>query len=93
MTNYCTFRDKRILSTGHFFPVYFFHFDSHSSTFPRFILNFFLAMPTVEEVCSSFGLNDVKIPYEDVDYQHLSTYSSFCAYVRPILAKENPKVN
>ncbi|XP_065202683.1 chromodomain-helicase-DNA-binding protein Mi-2 homolog [Planococcus citri] len=50
------------------------------------------AMPSVEEVCGSFGLNDVEIQYTEADFQNLTTYKSFCSHVRPILAKENPKV-
>lgn len=49
-------------------------------------------MPTVEEVCNSFGLNDVKIQYTEADYQNLTSYKFFQQHVRPILAKENPKV-
>lgn len=49
-------------------------------------------MPSVEEVCQTFGLQDVSIEYTDVDYQNLTTYKLFQQHVRPILAKENPKV-
>ncbi|XP_065217180.1 uncharacterized protein LOC135843280 isoform X3 [Planococcus citri] len=58
---------------------------SKSSTSP--------AMPSVQEVCSSFGLNDVKIQYTEADFRNLTTYKSFCCHVRPILAKENPKAS
>ncbi|XP_065217178.1 uncharacterized protein LOC135843280 isoform X2 [Planococcus citri] len=57
----------------------------HQSTSP--------AMPSVQEVCSSFGLNDVKIQYTEADFRNLTTYKSFCCHVRPILAKENPKAS
>lgn len=50
-------------------------------------------MPTVEEVCNTFGLNDVKITYTESDYQNLTSYKFFQQHVRPILAKENPKVS
>lgn len=50
-------------------------------------------MPSVEEVCSSYGLNDVKIQYTEADYQNLTNYKFFQQHIRPILAKENPKVN
>lgn len=49
-------------------------------------------MPTVEEVCATFGLNDVQIEYTDVDYQNLTSYKFFQQHVRPLLARENPKV-
>ncbi|XP_014214280.1 chromodomain-helicase-DNA-binding protein Mi-2 homolog isoform X2 [Copidosoma floridanum] len=49
-------------------------------------------MPTIEEVCSTFYLTDVNIPYTDSDFQNLTTYKLFQQHVRPMLAKENPKV-
>lgn len=49
-------------------------------------------MPTIEEVCSTFGLTDVQIEYSDADFQNLTTYKLFQQHVRPLLAKENPKV-
>ncbi|XP_074103378.1 chromodomain-helicase-DNA-binding protein Mi-2 homolog isoform X3 [Cotesia typhae] len=49
-------------------------------------------MPTIEEVCSTFGLTDVQIDYTDADFQNLTTYKLFQQHVRPLLAKENPKV-
>lgn len=51
-----------------------------------------IVMPTVEEVCATFGLNDVKIQYNEADFQNLTNYKFFTQHVRPILAKENPKV-
>lgn len=53
---------------------------------------FIAGMPSVEEVCQTFGLQDVSIDYTDADYQNLTTYKLFQQHVRPILAKENPKV-
>ncbi|XP_019771099.2 chromodomain-helicase-DNA-binding protein Mi-2 homolog isoform X1 [Dendroctonus ponderosae] len=49
-------------------------------------------MPTIEEVCSTFGLNDVEIDYTDQDMQNLTSYKLFQQHVRPFLTKENPKV-
>ncbi|KAI4461491.1 chromodomain-helicase-dna-binding protein 3-related-related [Holotrichia oblita] len=49
-------------------------------------------MPTIEEVCSTFGLTDVEMEYTETDYQNLTTYKLFQQHVRPLLAKENPKV-
>lgn len=49
-------------------------------------------MPTIEEVCSTFGLTDVELKFTDSDYQNLTTYKLFQQHVRPLLAKENPKV-
>lgn len=49
-------------------------------------------MPTIEEVCTTFGLADVDLEYSESDYQNLTTYKLFQQHVRPLLAKENPKV-
>ena len=49
-------------------------------------------MPTVEEVCESFGLNDVQVEYTAADYANLTTYKLFQQHMRPLLAKDNPKV-
>lgn len=50
------------------------------------------SMPTIEEVCTTFDLTDVKIDYTESDFQNLITYKIFQQHVRPILQKENPKV-
>ncbi|XP_018571409.1 chromodomain-helicase-DNA-binding protein Mi-2 homolog isoform X1 [Anoplophora glabripennis] len=49
-------------------------------------------MPTIEEVCSTFGLTDVDLDYTETDFQNLTSYKLFQQHVRPLLAKENPKV-
>ncbi|XP_060528036.1 chromodomain-helicase-DNA-binding protein Mi-2 homolog isoform X2 [Cylas formicarius] len=49
-------------------------------------------MPTIEEVCSTFGLTDVEIEYSEQDMQNLTSYKLFQQHVRPLLTKENPKV-
>ncbi|XP_071446539.1 chromodomain-helicase-DNA-binding protein Mi-2 homolog isoform X2 [Hetaerina americana] len=49
-------------------------------------------MPTIEEVCTTFGLQDVEIEYSESDFQNLTTYKLFQQHVRPLLSKENPKV-
>ncbi|XP_044753178.1 chromodomain-helicase-DNA-binding protein Mi-2 homolog isoform X2 [Coccinella septempunctata] len=49
-------------------------------------------MPTIDEVCSTFGLTDVNLEYSESDFQNLTTYKLFQQHVRPLLAKENPKV-
>ncbi|XP_037904696.1 chromodomain-helicase-DNA-binding protein Mi-2 homolog [Hermetia illucens] len=49
-------------------------------------------MPTVDEVCSTFDLNDVAIEFTDSDYENITSYKLFQQHVRPILQKENPKV-
>jgi hypothetical protein len=49
-------------------------------------------MPTVEEVCVTFGLTDVDVEYTEADFQNLTTYKLFQQHVRPLLGKENPKV-
>lgn len=60
----------------------------------NFDVNFIssIGMPTVEEVCSSFGLTDVNIQYSDADLENLTSYKLFQQHVRPLLVKENPKV-
>lgn len=57
-----------------------------------FFPHYFPGMPTIEEVCTTFGLTDVELEYTDTDYQNLTTYKLFQQHVRPLLAKENPKV-
>ncbi|XP_061393824.1 chromodomain-helicase-DNA-binding protein Mi-2 homolog [Musca vetustissima] len=49
-------------------------------------------MPSVEEVCLAFDVNDVDIQYTDEELQQLTTYKAFAQHVRPILQKENTKV-
>ncbi|XP_058170277.1 chromodomain-helicase-DNA-binding protein Mi-2 homolog [Anopheles ziemanni] len=49
-------------------------------------------MPSIQEVCSSFDLTDVKIEYSEEDFENLVTFKMFQTHVRPILTKENPKV-
>lgn len=49
-------------------------------------------MPTVEEVCTSFGLNDVDLQYTDADFETLRSYKLFQQHVRPLLGQENPKI-
>lgn len=50
-------------------------------------------LPTVAEVCEQLGLQDVEITYEDDDYRELQTYKYFQQHCRPLIQKENPKVN
>jgi len=50
-------------------------------------------MPSVEEVCESFGLQDVEFDFASEDFQSITTYKQFQQLVRPLLQKENPKVN
>ncbi|VVC89741.1 unnamed protein product [Leptidea sinapis] len=42
-------------------------------------------MPTVEEVCTSFGLADVDIQYSDADLENLTSYKLFQQHVRPFI--------
>ncbi len=49
-------------------------------------------MPSVEEVCETFGLQDVHIDYTEADFTNLITYKHFQSHIRPILQKDNPKV-
>jgi len=46
-------------------------------------------LPTVAEVCESFGLVDVEVDPGD---SNLSTYKSYQQFVRPLIQKENPKM-
>lgn len=49
-------------------------------------------MPSIEDVCSTYGLVDVQIKYTEQDFQNLSSYKLFQQHIRPLLAKDNPKV-
>ncbi|XP_015124718.1 chromodomain-helicase-DNA-binding protein Mi-2 homolog [Diachasma alloeum] len=49
-------------------------------------------MPTIEDVCSKFGLTDVLIEYTDSDFRNLMLYKLFQQHVRPALAEANLKV-
>ena len=50
-------------------------------------------MPNVSEVCTSFGLQDVAIEYEEEDFSTFATFKLFQQHIRPMLAKDNPKVS
>merc|ERR1711997_714617 len=49
-------------------------------------------MPTVDQVCEQYGLNDVDLEYSDADYTNLTTYKLFQQNFRPRIQAENPKV-
>ena len=49
-------------------------------------------MPTVQQVCEQWGLNDVDLEYTDADFQNLTTYKLFQQSYRPRIKAENPKV-
>lgn len=55
-------------------------------------MNYFLALPSVEDVCKAFNMTDVNMDYNDAEIQALTTYKAFTKHVRPILQKENPKI-
>lgn len=44
------------------------------------------------EICADYGIQDVQLEYTDADYQNLTTYKLFSQHIRPLLAKENPKL-
>merc|ERR1712198_636662 len=50
------------------------------------------AMPTAQQVCDQWGLNDVDLEYSDADYSNLTTYKLFQQTFRPRIQAENPKV-
>ena len=50
------------------------------------------AMPTAEEVCEQWGLNDVDLDYTEADFQNLTTFKLFQQTYRPRIQGENPKV-
>merc|ERR1711933_495137 len=50
------------------------------------------AMPTAQQVCEQWGLNDVDLEYNDADYQNLTTFKLFQQTFRPRIQAENPKV-
>merc|ERR1712223_2308740 len=49
-------------------------------------------MPTAQQVCEQWGLNDVDLEYSDADYQNLTTFKLFQQTFRPRIQAENPKV-
>ena len=49
-------------------------------------------MPTAQQVCEQWGLNDVDLEYNDADYQNLTTFKLFQQTFRPRIQAENPKV-
>jgi len=49
-------------------------------------------MPSIEEVCKTFSLTDVDIDYTDEELANIVTYKQYMAHIRPLLTKENPKV-
>ena len=51
------------------------------------------SIPIVEEVCSTFGLQDVKIDSNNSAYHNLNNYKLFLQHVQPLLQKENPMVS
>jgi len=50
------------------------------------------AMPTAQQVCEQWGLNDVDLEYTDADFQNLTTFKLFQQTYRPRIQAENPKV-
>ena len=50
------------------------------------------AMPTVEQVCEQWGLNDVDLEYTDADFTNLTTFKLFQQTYRPRIRSEYPKV-
>ena len=51
------------------------------------------AMPTAQQVCEQWGLNDVDLQYGEADYQNLTTFKLFQQTFRPRIQAENPKVS
>ena len=49
-------------------------------------------MPTAEQVCEQWGLNDVDLEYSDADFTNLTTFKLFQQTYRPRIQAENPKV-
>ena len=49
-------------------------------------------MPTAQQVCEQWGLNDVDLEYTDVDYQNLTTFKLFQQTFRPRIQAENARV-
>jgi len=49
-------------------------------------------MPTVDQVCDQYGLNEVDLEYSEADYTNLTTYKLFQQNFRPRIQAENPKV-
>lgn len=49
-------------------------------------------MPTVQQLCEQYGLNDVDLEYSEADYSNLTTYKLFQQTYRTRIQTENPKV-
>ncbi|GAB6031265.1 choline dehydrogenase 5 [Chamberlinius hualienensis] len=50
------------------------------------------AQKTSAEVCAELGIEDIELEYTDEDYTALTSYKLFSQHIRPLLAKENPKL-
>lgn len=74
----------------HSYTVYRSFHESTCSISP--IFSCFVGMPTIREVCETFGLTDVELKYSDAEYQKLTTYKLFQQHVRPRLSEVNPQV-
>lgn len=44
------------------------------------------------EISEEYGLEDIELEYTDEDFQNLTTYKLFSQHIRPLIAKENPKL-
>ena len=49
-------------------------------------------MPTAEQVCEQFSLNDVDLDYTDADFQNLTTFKLFQQTYGARFLEKNPKV-
>lgn len=47
---------------------------------------------TSADICNEFGLKNTEINFSEDDYKNITNYKLFSQYVRPLIAKDNPKI-
>lgn len=47
---------------------------------------------TSAEICKDFGLKNTDIDFSEEDYKTITNYKLFSQHVRPLIAKDNPKI-
>lgn len=52
-----------------------------------------LCISNIEEICSTFNVNDVILKYEDYRQFSSDDYEQFSHHFYPVLKNSNPKVN
>ena len=47
---------------------------------------------TSAEICKDFGLKNTDIEFSEEDYKSITNYKLFSQHVRPLIARDNPKI-